>query len=331
MKDRSIEYKVGLLMVGAAALFAGFIFFLGNFSFRDGYTVYADYDFSGNVQAGAPVKVSGITVGRVEDVSFRGGQIDERTGRRVQVRVTLWIEDRARESIRGDAEFFINTAGVLGEQYVEIVPGRDWEGPALEEGSIVVGVNPPRTDLVVARLYELLDILTAVMHEDRDRIRTLIEHGADAVDQVDAILIENRTRVPALLDAVTELAVESKQVLAKVDRGLEPEQVASTVRHADALLVTADKAIADVSREGLRVMSLATEQRVDRVIGVVDKAGKAADQAAELLDNVDGAVRDVRAGKGTLGALVAKPELYADLREMIRDLRKNPWKLLWKE
>jgi phospholipid/cholesterol/gamma-HCH transport system substrate-binding protein len=136
---------------------------------------------------------------------------------------------------------------------------------------------------------------------------------------------------PALLDAVTGLAIESRDVLAKVDRGLEPAQVAAAVRHADALLVTADRAVADVSREGVRVMSLATEQRVDRVIGVVDRAGKAADQAAELLHDVDGAVRDVRAGKGTLGALVAKPELYADLREMIRDLRKNPWKLLWKE
>jgi phospholipid/cholesterol/gamma-HCH transport system substrate-binding protein len=331
MKDRSIEYKVGLLMVAAIALFAAFIFFLGNFSFHSGYTVYADYDFSGNVQAGAPVKVSGITVGRVEDVSFHGGQLDERTGRRVQVRIKLWIEDRARESVRSDAEFFINTAGVLGEQYVEIVPGRDWEQPPLEAGSIVVGVNPPRTDLVVARLYELLDTLTAVMHEDRDRIRTLIEHGADAVDQVDGILVENRARVPALLDSVTALATRSEKVLAKVDRGLEPEQVASAVRHADALLVTADRAVGDVSREGMRVMSLATEPRVDRVIGVVDRAGRTADAATELLGNVDGAVRDVRAGKGTLGALVSKPELYADLREMIRDLRRNPWKLLWKE
>jgi phospholipid/cholesterol/gamma-HCH transport system substrate-binding protein len=331
MKDRGIEYKVGLLMVGGALLFAGFIFVLGNFSFSDGYTVYADYDFSGNVQAGAPVKVAGITVGRVEDVSFLGGRVDERTGRRVQVRVQLWIENSARESVRQDAEFFINTAGVLGEQYVEIVPGHDWTNPPLEPGSIVVGVNPPRTDLVVARLYELLDTLTAVMHEDRDRIRTLIEHGADAVDQVDAILVENRSRVPAALDAFTDVATQGGKVLAKVDRSIEPEHVAAAVRDADTLLVTANGAVSDLSREGTRVLSLATDARVDRVIGTVDKAGHAIDEASALLHDTDGVVRDVRAGKGTLGAIVAKPELYADLREMIRDLRKNPWKLLWKE
>jgi phospholipid/cholesterol/gamma-HCH transport system substrate-binding protein len=331
MKERGVEYKVGLLMVGAGVLFAAFIFILGNFSFRDGYTVYVDYDFSGNVQAGAPVKVSGITVGRVEDVSFRGGQIDERTGRRVQVRVELWIEERARESVRQDAEFFINTAGVLGEQYIEIVPGHDWDQPPLEAGAIRIGVNPPRTDLVVARLYELLDTLTAVMHEDRDKIRTLIEKSADAVDQVDAILVENRPRVPALIDSVTGLAQ-------KVEQSIEPREIQKTVRDVDALLVTADGAVAQLSpqaqeflREAMRVLGIATEQRVDRALGAVDKAGHAADEAAALLHTTDGAVRDLREGKGTLGALIAKPELYADLREMIRDLRKNPWKLLWKE
>ena len=45
--------------------------------------------------------------------------IDKATGRRVQVRVELWIENRAKNSVRQDAEFFINTAGVLGERVDE--------------------------------------------------------------------------------------------------------------------------------------------------------------------------------------------------------------------
>ena len=72
MRESGIEYKVGLLIATSAVLFAGFIFLLGNCSLRGGYTVYVDYDFSGNVQEGAPVKVSGIKVGRVENVAFLG-------------------------------------------------------------------------------------------------------------------------------------------------------------------------------------------------------------------------------------------------------------------
>jgi phospholipid/cholesterol/gamma-HCH transport system substrate-binding protein len=336
--ESGIEYKVGLLMVGAVFLFAAFVFVLGHFSLRGGYTLYADYDFSGNVQAGAPVKVSGITVGRVEDVVFKGGKIDPKTNRRVQVRVELWIENRARDSIRGDAEFFINTAGVLGEQYVEIVPGKDWEAPPLAPGSVVVGVNPPRTDLVVARLYELLDLMTMVMREDKDKIATLITNAADAVDNVDKILVENRSKVGALVDAVTGLAIESREVLAKVDDSLDPRVLAKTLRDTDTLIVTAEKTLATsgpnadtLMKEGTRVLGLATEARVERTLGAVDKAAGAAQEASTLLGNANGMVTDIRAGKGSVGALLERSDVYEDVREMVRDLRRNPWKLIWKE
>ena len=338
MHESGVEYKVGLLMVGAMCLFAAFIFVLGKCSLSSGYTLYADYDYSGNVQPGAPVKVSGITVGRVEEVEFRGGKIDPRTGRRVQVRVELWVENRARDSIRQDAELFINTAGVLGEQYVEIVPGDDWDSPPLAPGSIVVGVNPPRTDLVVARLYELLDLMTMVMREDKDKIALLLTNAAHAVDQVDGILVENRPRVGKLMDSITGLAIESTQVLAKVDDGLDPRVLNKTMRDADAFIVTADRTLgqvgppaSDLLEEGVRVLGLATDQRVERAFGAVDKAAAAADEAGALLRNANGAVTDLRGGKGSVGALFARSEVYDDIREMVRDLRRNPWKLIWKE
>src|SRR5687768_8353797 len=153
MRDRAIEFKVGLLIVIGLVIFAAFIFILGNFSFSSGYTLYVDYGFSGNVQPGAPVKVSGIKAGKVEEVEFLGGKVVDKGGRRVQVRVEVWVEDRVKDTIRRDAEFFINTSGVLGEQYLEIVPGDDYQNPPLEEGAVVAGVDPPRTDLIVARLY----------------------------------------------------------------------------------------------------------------------------------------------------------------------------------
>ena len=36
-------------------------------------------------------------------------------------------------------------------------------------------------------------------------------------------------------------------------------------------------------------------------------------------------------GRGTLGALVMDRALYDDLREMLLDLKRRPWKVIWKE
>src|SRR5689334_19076568 len=124
-RERGLEFKVGLLILISAAILVGFVFVLGNFSLKSGFTIHVQYAYSGNLQEGAPVKVAGIKVGKVEDVRFVGGKELDANGNRVEVVVDAWVESDARDSIRQDAEFFVNTAGVLGEQYLEIVPGDD--------------------------------------------------------------------------------------------------------------------------------------------------------------------------------------------------------------
>lgn len=338
MRERGLEFRVGLLIITAAMVMAGFVFVLGNFSFSGGFTIYVDYDYSGNLQPGAPVKVAGIKVGKIENVEFLGGQMDEKEGRRVYVRVEAWIEDRARNSIRQDAEFFINTAGVLGEQYLEIVPGKDWENPPIAAGKKVVGRNPPRTDLVLSRLYDVLDSLSEVLTKDKDTIKRLLSNSASAVGSVDQLLKDNREQLGKLIVSTSGLAAEATDTLEKVNAGLEPAMIRKTVGDADALLVSSKKAIDTVTPEAValmtdarRVTGVITEDRVERAIAVADKAAGAAQKAGGLIDNVDGMVTDLRQGKGTAGALLAKDDVYVDVRELLRDLKRNPWKLFWKE
>src|SRR5215471_6654600 len=184
MRERGLELKVGILILIAATILAGFVYVLGNFSLSSGFTLYIDYDYSGSLQPGAPVKVAGIKVGKIKRVEFLGGAMDPHTNRRVEVRVEAWIEDRAHDSIRQDAEFFINTAGVLGEQYLEIVPGKDFEHPPVAADTYHRGMDPPRTDLVVARLYTVLDSLSEVLRDDKDTIKHLLQNSAETAAQL---------------------------------------------------------------------------------------------------------------------------------------------------
>jgi len=344
MNERGLEFKVGLLILVSTAILLGFIFILGNFSLRSGFTIVVDYDYIGALQPGAPVKVSGIKVGKVQSVEFLGGKPDPALGgKRVQVRVTAWIEDRAHDSIRGDAEFFINTAGVLGEQYLEIVPGRDWDHPPIVAGAIIHGPpavhDPPRTDLVVSRLYEVLDGVSAVLHDDRDAIKHLLSNGANAVAEINKLLVERRAELGDLIGSTAEVAKEAKVTLAKINNGLgDGRPVANLLADADTTLKTAQGSLATLTpsaqalmTDATRVTGIITEQRIDKAIDAADKAASAAGKAGGLIDNVNGLVTDLRAGKGTAGALLSRDEVYSDLRELIRDLKRNPWKFFWKE
>ena len=338
MRERGLEWKVGLMLVIAAAVLVGFVFVLGNWSLSSGYTIYVDYDYSGNLQPGAPVKVAGMKVGKVEDVSFLGGKLDPETNRRVYVRVAVWVEDRAKDSIRQDAEFFVNTAGVLGEQYVEIVPGRDWEHPPVAAGAKRLGRNPPRTDLVLSRLYDVLDSLSQVLTEDKDVIKNLLRNSASAVASADELLRDNKAQLGKLIASSTGLADQATQTLTKLNASVDGRALARTVNDADALLVSGRQAIDKVTPEAValmvdarRVTGIVTEDRVDRAIGVADKAADAVGKAGGLIENVDGMVTDLRKGKGTAGALLVKDDVYLDVRELLRDLKRNPWKFFWKE
>ncbi|MBA3392107.1 MAG: MCE family protein [Deltaproteobacteria bacterium] len=343
MRERGLEFKVGLLILISSAILFAFIFVLGNFSLRSGFNLYVDFDYVGSLQPGAPIKVSGIKVGKVAEVEFLGGKIDPKTGKRVQVRVTAWVEDRVRDSIRGDAEFFINTAGVLGEQYLEIVPGTDWVKPPIAADTIIDDDehvhDPPRTDLVVARLYDVLEGVSSVLRDERTSIKNLLKNGAEAVSEVNKLLVENRAQLGQLITEGALLAKEAKTTLAKVNHGLGDGRpvatlladASTTLRTANTTMTTLTPSAQALMTDATRVTGIITEQRIDRAINAADKAAIAAGQAGGLIDNVNGLVTDLRAGKGTAGALLSRDELYSDLRELIRDLKRNPWKFFWKE
>lgn len=341
-RERGLEFKVGLLILVSSAILVGFIFVLGNFSLRSGFEIHVDYDYVGNLQKGAPVKVSGIKVGKITGIEFFGGKQDPKLGQRVQVRVTAWVEDRVKDSIRADAEFFINTAGVLGEQYLEIVPGKDWDKPAIAEGAIIHDErvkNPPRTDLVVARLYEVLDGVSSVLRDDRAAIKNLLSNGASAVAEVNKLLVENRSSIAQLFVSAAQVAAEGKLTLQKINAGLgDGRPVAGLIASADATLDAAKNSLVTLTpsanalmTDATRVTGLLTEPRLANIDKAIENAGGAAGKAGTFLDSTNGLVVDLRAGKGTVGSLLSRDELYSDLRELIRDLKRNPWKFFWKE
>ena len=337
-RERSLQIRVGALLVVAALLLASFIIVLGGVSFGHGSRLSVDFDFSGALQAGAPVKISGIKVGKVEEVTFLGGQLDERVKRRVQVRATVWLEQRAQPSVHSDAEFFVNTAGVLGEQYLEIAPG-SYDKPPLDFSLPVRGVDPPRTDLIVARLYELLDSVTSLLRDDKDVIRDFLKSGAGVVRTLDEILKENRVEIGRQLRDVDKLSVEAEGLMAELRKGLgDAAAVKRTLANVEAISGSIrrdiDPLIAKVKRalDGVEtVTSLVGPDEKKKLTRALDELVTLGQKAEGVATDAQALMADVRRGKGTAGALIVDPQIYDDLKELVRDLKRNPWKFFWKE
>ena len=75
MRGISLEARVGLLVLVAALLLGGFVFVLGGIRLDSGYPLYVDFDNPGSVQAGAPVRIGGVRVGRGQGADHRPGRV----------------------------------------------------------------------------------------------------------------------------------------------------------------------------------------------------------------------------------------------------------------
>jgi phospholipid/cholesterol/gamma-HCH transport system substrate-binding protein len=128
--DRTLlDLWVGIFVAsGIAALFV-LALKVGNASttFKTGatYSITAEFDNIGGLKVRAPVKSSGVVVGRVDDIQF--------DNKKFTARVKMNIDKRYE--FPKDTSVSILTSGLLGEQYIGLEAGGD--SVMLKEGDIV--------------------------------------------------------------------------------------------------------------------------------------------------------------------------------------------------
>ncbi|MDQ2987587.1 MAG: outer membrane lipid asymmetry maintenance protein MlaD [Pseudomonadota bacterium] len=118
MHRKMIDVWVGLFVVLGLAALLFLALKAGNMStlsFSKTYAITGKFDNIGGLKPQAPVKSAGVVVGRVGDIRF-----DDKS---YQALVTLDMD--AGHKFPKDSSLKILTAGLLGEQYIGIVPGGD--------------------------------------------------------------------------------------------------------------------------------------------------------------------------------------------------------------
>jgi len=81
-----------------------------------GYVVKAEFDNIGGLKVRAPIKLSGVVVGRVESISIDPQSFRAVVGMNIDSRYTIFPKDSSAA---------IYTSGLLGEQYIGISPGAE--------------------------------------------------------------------------------------------------------------------------------------------------------------------------------------------------------------
>lgn len=121
MHPRMVELLVGGFVAAAIVslvILAVQVSGLNPGSKGDTYTVYAEFNDTGSLAPRGRISLSGVTVGRIQSIELDPGSY----------RAVVKMEIRADvDDIAADSTAVIRTAGLLGEQYIDISLGGDPE------------------------------------------------------------------------------------------------------------------------------------------------------------------------------------------------------------
>ena len=131
-----LELKVGIFVFIGLTVLVIFVLSIGGFkTWSSGYRLNLIFNFVNGVKIGAPVRFAGVDVGEVKRINLKFKPAENHT----QVYLEVWVRDIVR--VPADSIVWINTLGLLGEKYVEIIPGKDYAN-YLKENQSLIGVDP---------------------------------------------------------------------------------------------------------------------------------------------------------------------------------------------
>jgi phospholipid/cholesterol/gamma-HCH transport system substrate-binding protein len=330
---------VGALILLAVGLVLGFVVLMGGLSFQPTYTVYVAFENPGGLVAGAPVRISGVKVGRVAELEFRGG-LDRRPGEpEGLIRAIAKIEKRYQSSIHDDARWFVTTHSVLGEMFLAVEPGSRAR-PVLQDGASVQGVSPPRLDLLLSETYELLHRSVGGLAQNEKKVTETLDGLHKTLTLTSTFLETNGPRLAKVSENVETLSSEAVVTLkAARERYVDGPQVTRIMNDVERSSQVLGRDLEPLMADGRSVLAdtkkitraISGEKELSRIQTMADDASATMASAKALVVEARGMVDRVKQGKGTAGALVMDEALYDDISELVRDLKHNPWKLLWKQ
>lgn len=180
-----LEFKVGVFVFFSLIVLVIFVLSIGDLKdWSSGYYLKFTFNFINGVKIGAPVRYAGVEVGEVKEIRFVS-YLEQKT----KVELLCWIPKKIKIPV--DSTIWINTLGLLGEKYVEIMPGKDFQ-KYLDSNDALPGNDPIAMHELIALAKSITDdfeVIVSRMKDGSGTIGKLI--GDDTIyNEVEALILD---------------------------------------------------------------------------------------------------------------------------------------------
>jgi len=310
-----LQLKVGLVILAAVAgilvailnLNEGMGLFGRRATFR---ALVAD---SHGIKVGAPVRLNGVDTGNIIRIA-----IDSSSGK---VSLTFTINDDIRPLLRRDAAVLIRPMGLLGDKYLELLPGTPKEPPLQDDAVLTGQAESDVTGLAEGATTTLENVNRSL--RDLQTILTGLKEGKGTAGKLvtDPALFDHTT---TLLSKAEALSDKTSQLLARIEKG---EGTLGQLVMDRSFYDRAAAAVVELQKVA------ALLNRPDGSLGRLARDSSLYQRLDSITTKSEALVRKIERGDGTLGKLVTQDQLYqradkvlTEMEALLADVKKNPTK-----
>ena len=280
------QLRVGVTVIVASVTLAVLLFLMSGTIglFTPRIILRSYFDNAEGLRKGAPVRLSGVDIGNVTDIMIARGRP------LTPVEVTMKVSTKYSYDLHTDSISSLETAGVLGETYIDLDSSQA-KGPPAKDGDVLPTQVHPDFNQVVRASQGTLENMNALIQR-ADNILAFAQSGKGSLGK----LIYD----PTLYNRFSDTVADFQKIVEQVGNG--EGSLGRLISRNDAY----DKVIATL----------------DKMNGVIDdlQAGKGTagkflkdptlyNNANDTVANVKKLTDDINAGKGTLGRLTKDEEL----------------------
>jgi phospholipid/cholesterol/gamma-HCH transport system substrate-binding protein len=339
---RARDFKVGIFVLAGLIFSAIIIFLIGDerrlFSSSVEYT--ARFTDVQGLKASAPIRMGGIDIGHVSSVGY-GKDAKDNT-----IYVSLKIVEQEAGRIKTDSVVRIATKGLLGDKMIEITKGEaatslppGSEILVDEEGGDIVGRVGQMAGKAESALTNIerasASFADEQLHKDlREAVASMnhvLKHVAEGEGYPRRLLTD-----PKESERISRTVANLERASAELTLTLsEVRSVVSRVKGGPGF--AHDVIYGDGPRREIQQFGQAAEEVAATLKGIRENESLAHDMlyggkgdGADAISNISALtadlrsiVRDVKAGKGTVGALLVDPSIYEDLKMVLGNVQRN--------
>ena len=307
------QLKVGTVIILAVA---GMLYAIMNLNegmgvFTSASTVRAYLDDSQGIKVGAPVRMNGVDIGNVKQVAIEPGK--------GLVAVHFTINNEMRPLLHSDAAVLIRPMGLLGDKYLDLLPGSPNQ-PPLPDGTALSGRGETDIADVAGSATSTLQNVDQTLRELQGILRNIKAGKGTAGKLVtDPALYDHTTQLIRKLDALSE---KTNQLLTRIERG---DGTLGKLLTDRTLYDRATAAVEEMQKLG------ALLNRPDGTLGKLARDPALYQRLEGVTAKGEALVGKIERGDGTLGKLVNQDQLYkradkilSEVEGLITDIKKDP-------